>query len=193
MKSKFFRAKARENLVGVFKSPWLYAALITLIFTAITSIAASIPVVPILIVGPLAVGLATYYLKLARGENNGNIALMFDGFKSDFGGNLLLGFMVQLFTALWTLLFIIPGIVKSYSYAMSYYIKVDHPEYSWRECINESRRIMNGNKWKLLCLDFSFIGWMILVILVGFGVGDFWLVPYQEASRANFYEQIKNN
>jgi sugar phosphate permease len=90
----------------------------------------------------------------------------------------------------WRMSFIIPGIIKSYSYAMSFYIKHDHPEYDWKQCIDESRRMMDGHKWQLFCLDFSFIGWNLLGFLCC-GIGLLWVAPYEMASRANFYENLK--
>ena len=89
---------------------------------------------------------------------------------------------------LWSLLFVIPGLVKSYSYALAYYLQQE-PGGAEREpadILNESRRMMNGYKWQLFCLDFSFIGWYILGALC-FGIGTFFVVPYHQQARANFY------
>ena len=99
-------------------------------------------------------------------------------------------FLVGLFTFLWSLLFIVPGIIKSYAYSMAFYIKHDHPEYDWKQCMDESQRYMKGYKWQLFCLDFSFIGWILLGFLCC-GIGTLWVVPYQNAARANFYENLK--
>ncbi len=191
MKSRDFRAKAREALGGgIFTSPWLYALLISLIASAIIGFASSFLIGGIIVTGPISFGLASYFLSLKRKGDEKNLGGLFDGFTSDFGGIFLIGLMTYIFTFLWTLLFIIPGIIKSYSYSMAYYIKVDNPEYDWKQCIDESRRIMKGNKWKLFCLDFSFIGWIIVGALC-LGVGTLWVTPYQYAARANFYEHIK--
>ena len=116
---------------------------------------------------------------------------MFKGFSSDFGQNLLIGLMTAIFTALWSLLLIVPGIVKAYSYSMVYYIKADHPEYDWRQCIAESQAMMNGHKMDLFILDLSFIGWMIVGSLC-LGVGTLWVSAYMEAARAHFYESIQS-
>ena len=70
--------------------------------------------------------------------------------------------MTRLFTILWAMLFIVPGFVKSYSYSMAMYIKVDNPDYDWRKCIDESQRMMQGHKWDLFVLDLSFIGWLFV-------------------------------
>ena len=80
-------------------------------------------------------------------------------------GWLLPEILQGLYVALWSLLLVIPGIVKSYSYAMAPYIMAEHPALTANEAITESRRIMDGNKWRLFCLDFSFIGWELLCVL----------------------------
>ena len=70
-------------------------------------------------------------------------------------------------------------------------IKADHPEYHWRDCLDESERLMTGNRWRLFKLDMSFLGWTLLGMLAFSGVGEFWALSYQLTSRAVFYEQVK--
>jgi uncharacterized membrane protein len=94
-----------------------------------------------------------------------------------------------IFTFLWSLLFCIPGIVKGYSYAMTYYILNDRPELSATDAITESRRLMNGHKMQAFLLDLSFLGWLILGYLACC-VGVFFVIPYMESARANFYTAI---
>ena len=184
------RAKAREALGGnIFAKNWLMALVVMLIFSLIYGVASSFAVGGLIVFGPLMVGVAFVFIKLIRTGDEINLEDSFGGFK-DFAQNLLLGLMYMIFISLWSLLFIIPGIVKSYSYAMSFYIKNDHPEYTWNQCITESRKMMRGNKWKLFCLDFSFIGWMIVGALAC-GIGTLWVAPYKEAAHAAFYNELK--
>ena len=75
---------------------------------------------------------------------------------------------------------------------MTFYILKEHPEMTATEAITESRRIMLGNKWRLFCLDFSFIGWYLLSCLT-FGILLIWVLPYHEAAHAAFYDSIKND
>ena len=188
-----FRAKAREQLGNnIFGNKWLYALVVCLIVSAITGIASTTVIVPILIVGPLTLGMAKVFLNLVRSDEPIKIEDTFSGFTSDVGGNIILGLLISVFTFLWSLLFIVPGVVKAYSYSMSFYIKHDNPSYTWQQCIDESRRMMNGNKMRLFLLDLSFIGWLFLGALC-FGVGTLWVTPYMEAARANFYEEISQN
>ncbi len=87
------------------------------------------------------------------------------------------------------ILLIIPGIVMSYSYAMRNYVMAEHPELNAREVLRESKRIMKGNRFRLFCLEMSFIGWALLSILT-LGVGFLWFVPYQQAAIATFYREV---
>ena len=98
-------------------------------------------------------------------------------------------FLRNIYVLLWSLLFIIPGIMASLSYAMTNYILAENPEISASEAITLSKQMMDGNKWRLFCLEFSFIGWSLLC---GFtlGIGYLWLTPYQQAARAAFYREV---
>lgn len=90
---------------------------------------------------------------------------------------------------LWTCLLIIPGIMASYSYAMTGYILAEHPELTAGEAIAQSKAMMAGNRWRLFCLQFSFIGWDILCVLT-LGIGNLALRPYRHAAEAAFYREL---
>ncbi len=141
-------------------------------------------------VGPLSVGIASVHLDLVRGDGNIRIRRFFDGFRN-FIDNFQIGFMYLLHITLWSLLLIVPGIYVSYSYAMAFYVKKDHPDYRWQDCFDESERLMEGNRWRFFKLQFSFIGWILLGFLAFFGLGSLWVAPYQAVSSAVFYETIK--
>ena len=143
-------------------------------------------IIVILISGPLSYGLAKIFLGLVYGEDRIDIGRLFDGFRDDFGGTVLLSLMIGIFTFLWMLLFIIPGIVKGLAYSMAYYVKVEHPDYNWRACLNESQTLMRGHKGEYFVLQLSFIGWYIVGMLT-FGLGLLWVSPYVECANANFY------
>lgn len=87
------------------------------------------------------------------------------------------------------MLFIVPGIIISYNYAMVPYILADDPTVSAKEALRMSKEMMYGNRWRLFCLQFSFIGWILLTVL-SFGVGSIWLTPYQNAALASFYREL---
>ena len=113
--------------------------------------------------------------------------------KSDmFVKALFLRLRLTVFTFLWTLLFIIPGIIKSYSYSMSGFIMTENPEISSKEAMEVSMKMMSGNKWRLFCLQLSFIGWYILGAMAC-GIGIFFVQPYVNAAIAGFYDDVSRN
>ena len=87
------------------------------------------------------------------------------------------------------LLLIIPGIIAGYSYAMTDFIMLDHPELTASQCMKASRKLMRGNKWRLFCLEFSFLGWRIAAAFTC-GIGNFFLLPYNYTANAHFYRDI---
>ena len=175
-------------------------------------------IIQIIIGGAGKLGYAKFNLNLVDNKD-----AVFSDLFSQFdrlGAGFCMNFLTGLYIVLWTLLFIIPGIIKSFSYAMAPYILAEHPEMTASEAITESRRIMDGNKWRLFCLDFSFIGWSLLcslpVIVVVFALtgsilrsgasayallwliplsiplsaGFLFLRPYEEAAWAAFYRDV---
>ncbi len=146
-------------------------------------------IIYIILAGPLNFGLSYLFLKQARDRQPMQFTDLFKGFTTDFGGNVLLGIMIAIFTTLWTLLFIIPGIVKSLAYSMAYYVKVDHPDWDWHACIDESKRITQGHKGELFVLELSFIGWYIVGALA-LGVGTLFVTPYLTAAQTHYYQEL---
>ena len=185
------RARARAKLGGnIFAANWLMALVAILIVSLIMSAVSFTGIGELILIGPLGFGLALIFLSLARGKESVDFGDLLKGFTDGgFVRLLLLGLLQNIFIILWYLLFIIPGIVKTYSYSMSYYLAIDHPDWDWKQCIDESRRIMDGNKWKLFVLDLSFIGWYIVGMLAC-GIGVLWVYPYNEAARAEFYQEL---
>ena len=135
-------------------------------------------------------GLALF--RSAKNQGEVDIGDLFVGFTECFGESLLLSLLTAIFTFLWSLLFVIPGIVKSYSYAMAPYILQDDSKKDWKTCLDESRAMMKGYKWKLFCLDLSFIGWYIVGALC-LGIGALFVYPYHYMARTNFYLDLKGS
>ena len=193
------RAQMKEqakSILGasIFSNNWLMVLVVLLVQTAAVSIAGSIlsGVGSLIIAGPLAVGVSIVLLKLVRTREKVEFESILKGFTEGFGQNLGLGIMSGLFVALWSLLFVIPGIIKSYAYSMAFYIRADHPEYNWKQCLQESVRITDGHKMELFVLDLSFIGWYFVGSLC-LGIGTLWVAPYHETTKALYYEAYKNN
>lgn len=149
-----------------------------------------VDIITTFMVGPLTLG--GYYLALhiirEKGARIGHIFRWFTA-GSKFIKSFLLYIVVNIYIFLWFLLFIIPGIIKSFSYAMTYFIINDHPEYSINQAITESRRMMDGHKMEYFILCLSFIGWFILSCIT-LGIGFLWLIPYFYTTSAAFYEEI---
>ena len=183
------RAAAREELHGNWTNP----VLATLNLFAISGIVSAIPVVGglvnLLVVIPISFGFSIAFLLFIRGEKENVIENMFGELKN-YGRALGVPLLTTVFTFLWTLLLIIPGIIKGYSYAMTNFIAKDHPELGAYDCIKESMKMMYGHKWDLFLLDLSFIGWALLCILT-LGIGFLWLQPYIMTSHAIFYKELK--
>ena len=144
-------------------------------------------ILQLIVGGAVQLGYAHFNLNLVDG-NDAAISDLFSQ-KDRLWDGFCMKFLQGLYIALWSLLLVIPGIVKTYSYAMTPYIMSEHPSLTANEAITESRRIMDGNKWRLFCLQFSFIGWALLCALTA-GIGNLWLHPYQETAQASFYRQI---
>ena len=106
-----------------------------------------------------------------------------------FGQGFAQKFLRGLYCFLWGLLFVIPGIVKAYSYAMTPYIMAENPHMTATEVLRESARMMKGNKWRLFCLQLSFFGYRLLS-LVTFGLAELWVAPYVGQAKAHFYHHI---
>ena len=192
MSNREIKAKAREALGNkIFSKTWLIAIAIGLIVTGILAAANYISsgFATLFLSGPLYVGLHIAYLHITRGDKEVAVANAFEGCY-DFKSNLVLGLMHNLIVWLWSLLFVIPGIIKGFSYSMVYYIKADHPEYGWRECLEESEKMMKGYKFKYFLLNLSFIGWILLSV-VTFGLASFWVTAYMSTASTVFYDELK--
>ena len=137
--------------------------------------------------GFIGVGYAKFNLNLVD-KKNAAFETLFEYF-SRWKTTTIARLLRALYVFLWSLLFIIPGIVAGFSYAMTDYILAEDPELTADEAISQSKSIMTGNKWRFFCLQFSFIGWDILATLA-FGIGHLWLTPYKQAAYAAFYREV---
>ena len=183
------KAKAKEQIKGNIGILFV----IMLIVAAVAGLANAIPVVgsiaSVVVLTPaLSIALVIIYLKLTDGIKP-EIAELFQHFDK-FWGSFKVTFFTGLFTFLWSLLFVIPGIIKAYSYAMAMYILAENPEMPALEAIDKSKEMMNGHKMELFVLYLSFIGWGLLCA-VTFGIAAIWVIPYMNATMANFYKSIK--
>ena len=143
-------------------------------------------------------GFQKYCLRTTR-SGDGDFKMLFDGF-SQFGKVFLLNLAIGFFIFLWSLLFVIPGIIAALRYSQAFYILMDNPDMGVLECIRESKELMRDNKLDLFLLQLSFIGWIFLSTLVSFFIPasvpftipivSFWLTPYMEMSFACYYNHL---
>lgn len=142
-----------------------------------------------LLLTPFEYGCRKFFRKnLDEPAKLSNIVYVFD---SHYKNIVKTAFLTDLFIWLWSLLFIVPGIIKAYQYRLVPYIMSENPEMSFRDAQAESARLMNGNKWKTFVLDLSFIGWDILSIFTWGLLEIFFVAPYKASTHAALYESIK--
>lgn len=216
MNTSLIRARARENLrnnwglsLGVALLAALFGALhtsanvdmniqleeyvdlpprIAAVMFSLASFAGTLNLLQLILGGTVQLGYTRYLLNQHDGQEL-DVKLLFSQFDR-FSQGFLQALLRGIFIALWSLLLVIPGIVKAYSYAMTPYIMIDHPEMDARTAIKASMELMDGHKFDLFVLELTFIGWMLLNVLT-LGIGSLWLNPYMNAAHAAFYRQIQ--
>lgn len=146
-------------------------------------------VVTYVVVPPILIGYYMVYLQATYGEKP-QVATLFRPYKECWVQSILLNLLVTIFTFLWTLLLIVPGIIKTFSYSQAMYILAENPDMSAKEAINESKQIMDGHKLDLFVLHLSFIPWQLLSI-VTFGLAYIYVAPYMTLTITNFYHNVK--
>ena len=176
--------RAKEQLAG----KWVDVAVGSLIYLILMAAASSTYLLELILYGPLTFG---YYLYLAcnidRRENNLN--LLFKGFER-FAETLVAGLLMSLAIGIGFVLLIVPGIIVACGLGMTFFIMVDDPRISGIDALQQSWNMMKGHKWDYFCLNFRFIGWILLAILTC-GIGYIFLLPYMTAACQNFYRKLR--
>lgn len=182
------RADARAALQG----KWPMAAVAALIYSVIAGGLSAIPMIgslASLFVGlPIAYGLAIVMWEVYKGKDI-DFGVLFEGFQ-DYKRIFVTKLLQSIYTGLWMLLLVVPGVIKAYSYAMTDYILKENPDMNNNAAIEKSMAMMEGHKMRLFMLDLSFIGWALLAVLT-LGIGFFFLQPYVQVAHAAFYEDLK--
>ena len=186
------KAAAKSQIKGKIGVLFLVTLIIGAISFAAGLILGFIPggslIATIVITPAFALSMSRIYLNVANGGNP-EAKDSFCGF-DDFWSAFKVTFLVGLYTFLWSLLFVIPGIIKSLSYSMSMYILAENKGKSARECINESKAMTEGHKMELFVLSLSFIGWALLCAIT-FGIAGIYALPYAQTTYANAYNSLK--
>ena len=168
--------------------PTEYQVGFMLLLSIISFIGIVLAILHFTIGGAVTLGYAKFNLSLTD-HKPASFAQLFSEFHR-FGAGFFMQLLRSIYTFLWSLLFVFPGIYAAYGYAMTPYILLENPEMTANEAITKSKELMDGNRWRLFCLEISFFGWALLVALLTFGIGSLWLKPYMEASFAAFYREI---
>lgn len=163
-----------------------------IIVGAILGVCNFVPIVggiaSICLTGPLSLGTAYIYLNLTRGFEP-DVNVLFSGFQR-FVDALVLTLLMGVFTFLWSLLFIVPGIIKAISYSQAFYILAENPGMSGKDALDASVAMMDGHKMDYFVLMLSFIPWMLLSSITC-GIAALYVMPYMNATLVNFYEAVK--
>ena len=188
---RVFKERALTALSGNWKQAAIAGLVFLLIYGATAGLSQLIPVVPVLFVGAFfATGILFVFWDLLK-EGKVDLDKLFEPFRDYL--RYLVGFLLQtVYTVLWTLLLIVPGIIKSISYAMMPFIMRENPDMTGEQAICRSMQMMEGHKMDYFLLNLSFIGWALLAILT-LGIGLIWLYPYMYTSYAAFYEEVKKD
>ena len=165
---------------------YLSRGALELLMTAV-GVAGVFTLVKFVVGSAVELGMRAYFSKQALGVD-ADVQDVFAYFKY-FGKALGLRVIMQLFITLWTFLLIVPGIIAAYRYAMAPYIMAEHPEIGIMEALEQSKQMMDGNKWRLFCLEMSFFGWALLSALTC-GIGQLFLNPYMQMAFAHFYMSL---
>ena len=187
------KAKAKAQIKGKIGILFLITLIIAVLSAVASWLVGLIPVVgavlaPWVVAPAFALSTVRIYLSVTAGVKP-KVEDAFCGF-DDYWAAVKVTFFVGLFTFLWSLLFIIPGIIKALSYSMSVYILAENKGKAALECINESKAMTNGYKGELFLLGLSFIGWLLLTA-VTFGIAYIWIGPYMQATFTNAYHELK--
>lgn len=186
------KAAAKNQIKGKIGILFVITLIISVISTLAGALLSLIPggglIASIIITPAFALSMVRVYLSVIAGGTP-EIKDAFCGF-DDFWAAFKVTFLTGLYTLLWSLLLVIPGIVKAISYSMSMYILAENKGKSATECINESKKMTEGHKMELFILGLSFIGW-ILLCSITCGIALIWVMPYMEATFANAYKLLK--
>lgn len=196
----------RQETREILRGKWLAGVAITLIFGILMLLTYAfsvfnlndevifslLTILTAIVIGyPLQLGFTMVWLKVARHNSHPEAKDLFGAFNRRYHrsamGTLLL---MQIYTMLWTLLLIVPGIIKSIEYAMTPFIIADEPELGCNEAIEKSMAMMQGHRWQLFKMYLGMIGWMILGVFTCY-IAWLWIIPYYQTAYAKFYLALK--
>ena len=183
------RSECKELAKSIIKGKWIIAfasiLIVTAISVAIATVTAGIGIW--LLSASLTIALFNVFIKGYK-ENKYEISDMVKGATDNITNKIVLSLLKYVYLILWGFLFMIPAIIKTYSYALAELIARNEPELSGNDCITKSRKLMDGHKMELFIFDLSFMGWFILGSLT-FGIALIWILPYYMQARIIFIDK----
>ena len=184
------RGNLKKEALSYLEGKWGSVIVILLIYLVVNSLLTLTFLGSLLFSSLILMALMNCFFA-GREKNIYNIQDLVTPFNENLTSRIVLSLLKGVYLFLWTLLFIIPGIIKFYSYSMSEYISLKNPTYDYKQCIDKSRKLMNGHKFELFVLHLSFIGWLILSLFT-FGILLLYVLPYMSATTFFFFLKIYN-
>lgn len=183
------RAECKAQAKEILRGNWGMAFVVLLIYGIIISALSQFTfgIGTLLLTSMFTIGVYNVFINAYIGKGY-VVNEMFKNMGDNASNKIALSALKNIFITLWSMLFAIPGIIKTYSYAVSEFVLMKNPEKSGNDCITESRKIMDGHKWELFIFDLSFIGWHLLAMLT-FGILYIWLAPYMMQAKIIYIDQ----
>ena len=183
----------RKDVQTHMAGNWTNMVVISLVFCLIATFTrCSFPLV-LFVYCPLALGFVMTMMHFVRGTKSVSVEDIFSAFNAKFYWKSMgLGILVWVYTFLWSLLFLVPGVVKAYSYFLAPYILADNPELTAEEAICRSMRLMDGHKMQIFLMSLGYLCLATLSSLLLF-IPMLWLVPYYQVAYVKFYEEVKHS
>lgn len=194
----FNRREYKQNALSTLKNHWFLPCILAILTVFLTGLSAMAAIVSIGVFGILLIGMITTFMKMIEVsgvvDSDPSKKVTFNTFLQALEDHWLVsilgGLWYCLWVTLWSYLFVIPGIVKAYSYSMMFYILAENPKIGALKAMNISKILTQGHKADLFIMDLSFLGWSILSACFG-GIGFIWLIPYKTMSKTHAYYDLK--
>lgn len=183
--NSFAKSVGDSDVFGAVILPILLFAIVLSLTATAAAVCAKVFALNLLMAGGME------YMHRNLFDEKPSLINLFNGFRVKYWAKVRTLFFVDLYVFLWTLLFIVPGIIKSYAYRLVPYIIAENPDISTDDALRLSDAMMQGNKGRAFGYDLSFIGWAILSVITFGAVGVFYFGPYKASSDAVLYERIK--
>lgn len=183
MNDDFYLDDGVDDFIAIVLIVVVIALVVVLIATVIAVL------LRVFLLQPLEVGCKRFFTRNL--DDNAQVKEVCFSYDHNYMNSIKIMFFKGLYTFLWTLLFVIPGIIKSYEYKQVPYILAENPDITKEEAFARSKQMMSGNKWKAFVLDLSFLGWEILNTMTIGILGIFYVKPYEYQTEAAFYEALK--